>query len=424
MFKGLINMFSKKETFTEGNEDDPPAVDPPAVDPPVVDPPAVDPPAVDPPAVDPPAVDPPAVDTGNETPETNNEPSKIILALNKFFNKDNLMMLLAFLGIFIVLYIALGIYFRIFGSGSQDSLVSAVNAIVLVAVSILGINKYYHLDNNKKNNLLEHLYTSFKDNIGDMETTFGLIVILGFIIGMQKILHLPTPEGNSSFVLDVSNFLLWVVLLFNIIIICFTDLLNIPVLTIIEDAVNSILYGTVINDDDIQIDSGDDGGSGGISPQPAEEVFNVSNNLYTYEDAPHVCAALGARLASYDEIEGAYNKGADWCSYGWSQNQMGFFPTQKETWQKLQSNNARKNSCGRPGVNGGYIPNSKMRLGVNCYGVKPQASESDLERMATSNIVPRSSKDIVTERKIEFWKENADKMLNLNPHSKGDWSSY
>ena len=65
-----------------------------------------------------------------------------------------------------------------------------------------------------------------------------------------------------------------------------------------------------------------------------------------------------------------------------------------------------------------------MRLGVNCYGVKPQASESDLERMATSNIVPRSSKDIVTERKIEFWKENADKMLNLNPHSKGDWSSY
>lgn len=235
MFKGLINMFSKKETFTEGNEDDPPAVDPPAVDPP----------AVDPPAVDPPAVDPPAVDTGNETPETNNEPSKIILALNKFFNKDNLMMLLAFLGIFIVLYIALGIYFRIFGSGSQDSLVSAVNAIVLVAVSILGINKYYHLDNNKKNNLLEHLYTSFKDNIGDTETTFGLIVILGFIIGMQKILHLPTPEGNSSFVLDISNFLLWVVLLFNIIIICFTDLLNIPILTIIEDAVNSILYETV-----------------------------------------------------------------------------------------------------------------------------------------------------------------------------------
>ena len=188
--------------------------------------------------------------------------------------------------------------------------------------------------------------------------------------------------------------------------------------------INKILHGTDNDDDEIINSSSDKSGSGDKNPQPAEEVFNVSNNLYTYEEAPHVCAALGARLASHDEIKGAYEKGADWCSYGWSQNQMGFFPTQKETWEKLQSNTARKNSCGSPGVNGGYMPNYKMRLGVNCYGVKPQASEKDLERMATSNILPRSRKDIITERKIKFWKENADRMLNLNPHSKSDWSLY
>jgi len=398
MFKGLINMFSKKETFTEGNEDDPPVVDPHAVDPP--------------------AVDPPVVDTYVEPHEINEEPSKINSAFNKLYNKDNLIMLIAFLGIFVVLYIAFGFYFRIFGSGSQDTIVRAVNVIGLMALSILVIYEYYNWEN-------KDLYKSFKDNFEDLETTFLLIIMLVFIIGVQKILHLPTTEGNSSFILDISNFILKVLLLLNVLIICFTDLLNIPVLTILEDAINRILHGTVDNDDDIINESSDKRDSGDMNTQPAtEEVFNVSNNLYTYEEAPHVCAALGARLASHDEIKDAYKKGADWCSYGWSQNQMGFFPTQKESWKKLQSNNARKNSCGRPGVNGGYMPNSKMRLGVNCYGVKPQASEKDLERMATSNIVPRSSKDIITERKIEFWKENADRMLNLNPHSKGDWSLY
>ena len=41
MFKGLINMFSKKETFTEGNEDDPPT-DEPSTDEPPTDEPSTD----------------------------------------------------------------------------------------------------------------------------------------------------------------------------------------------------------------------------------------------------------------------------------------------------------------------------------------------------------------------------------------------
>jgi chromate transport protein ChrA len=354
------------------------------------------------------------------------EPSNILSILNKFFNKDNLKMLVAFLGIFIVLYVFLGIYFRTFGSGSQDSLVSSVNAIVLFIVASMGLNKYYHLDDEQKNNLIEYLYTTIKSEIQDIETTFGLIVLLGFIIGMKKILHLPTPDGRSSVVLDTANLLLWTVLLINILLVFFIDILNIPVIQIIEDTINTILYGEIRYTHDNGEENIPNSGTGHSTtpPQPAEEVFNVANNLYTYEDAPHVCSALGARLASYDEVEDAYNKGADWCSYGWSENQMGFFPTQKDTWKKLQSNNAMKNSCGRPGVNGGYMQNPKMRLGVNCYGVKPQASELDKERMVTSNIAPRTSKDVVTERKVAFWKENADKMLNLNPHNKGDWSSY
>ena len=36
---------------------------------------------------------------------------------------------------------------------------------------------------------------------------------------------------------------------------------------------------------------------------------------------------------------------------------MAFFPTQKDTWEKLQANEESKNTCGRPGVNGGYMGN-------------------------------------------------------------------
>lgn len=408
MFQKILDLFSNQEAFKE-----------------YLDAVNTDPINTDPINADPINTDPINTDPVNDTqPQViPREPNKLLILLNQFFNKDNLNMLVTFLGIFIVLYLVLGIYFRIFGMTSQESLISSINIIFLLLVAVTGLSNYYQLDDNKKNNLLGHLYSSFKNNLKDVKITFSLIVMIGFISGLKKLLRLPSQDGNSSFILDTSNLILWITLLLNITVICFTDLLNIPVFTIIEYAINSTLYGENVKDIN-NITETTTIASKPITPQPAEEVFNVSNNIYTSEDAPDVCSALGARLASYDEVEDAYNKGADWCSYGWSENQMGLFPTQKDTWQKLQSNNGMKNSCGRPGVNGGYIPNPKMRLGVNCYGIKPQASDTDMKRMATSKIVPRTSKDIVKERKISFWKENADKMLNLNPHSKGDWSVY
>jgi hypothetical protein len=45
------------------------------------------------------------------------------------------------------------------------------------------------------------------------------------------------------------------------------------------------------------------------------EVFHIYNNKYTYEDARELCSTLDARLATYDEVEEAYNKGGGWCSY-------------------------------------------------------------------------------------------------------------
>ena len=101
------------------------------------------------------------------------------------------------------------------------------------------------------------------------------------------------------------------------------------------------------------------------------QVFNVGNNNYTYDAAKAVCNAYGAELANYDQIENSYNNGGEWCNYGWSANQMAFFPTQKNTWNMLQQNNNTQNACGRPGINGGFIANPYVQFGANCYGVKP-----------------------------------------------------
>lgn len=157
------------------------------------------------------------------------------------------------------------------------------------------------------------------------------------------------------------------------------------------------------------------------------EVFHVANNLYTYDEAPLVCQALGAELATYDQIENAYTNGGEWCGYGWSENQMIFYPTQEYTWAKLQKNPNTKNKCGRPGVNGGFMENKHMTFGVNCYGIKPEPTEQDMEQMARMSkieleAIAKTPEEIALQEKIRFWKENKKDLLNLHSFNYNQWS--
>ena len=105
---------------------------------------------------------------------------------------------------------------------------------------------------------------------------------------------------------------------------------------------------------------------------------------------------------------------------------MALFPTQKLTWFKLQKNPTHKNDCGRPGVNGGYMENPYIRFGVNCYGKKPAATEKDKQEMNANNgiNVPKTSEEMELDKKVQFWKENADKLLNINSFNYNKWSEY
>lgn len=86
---------------------------------------------------------------------------------------------------------------------------------------------------------------------------------------------------------------------------------------------------------------------------------------YTYDEAVQVCIKDNATIATVGQIYDAYNDGKEWCQYGWSDEMMALYPTQTTTWEMLKKQG--KKSCGRPGVNGGYTNNSKIKLGVNCY---------------------------------------------------------
>jgi hypothetical protein len=65
-------------------------------------------------------------------------------------------------------------------------------------------------------------------------------------------------------------------------------------------------------------------------PLVGSEVFHISQNQFTYDEAPAVCAAFGAQLATLEQVIEAYNSGAEWCGYGWTAGGMALYPTQKK----------------------------------------------------------------------------------------------
>jgi len=98
------------------------------------------------------------------------------------------------------------------------------------------------------------------------------------------------------------------------------------------------------------------------------EAYHI-NGQFDYSMARSICKAYDATLATLSQIKDSYQKGGEWCDYGWSEDNMVLYPTQESTWKKYQD--GKKDQCGIPGINGGYNHRLHQRLGVNCYGVKP-----------------------------------------------------
>ena len=152
-----------------------------------------------------------------------------------------------------------------------------------------------------------------------------------------------------------------------------------------------------------------------------KQVYNIPENTFGYSDAKALCSAYGSRLATYNEVEESYKKGGEWCNYGWSADQMALFPTQEKTWTELQKIEGHENDCGRPGINGGYIANPRVKFGVNCYGYKPKMTTQEQELMANKPIYPKTAKDIALEKRVDYWKNKLSEVL-VSPFNHTSWS--
>ena len=156
---------------------------------------------------------------------------------------------------------------------------------------------------------------------------------------------------------------------------------------------------------------------------PAKEVFSVSSNTFSYYDAAPLCKALGAELATYDQVKSAWQKGADWCNYGWVKGQMAVYPTQQDTYDTLQQGPAeQRGACGKPGLNGGYFDNPELKYGVTCIGPKPSQSSHDATSITSGATRPLTSQGLAFENKVQQFKEQAES-LGILPFNSGKWLS-
>lgn len=339
------------------------------------------------------------------------------------FNKDNyfdittLFLTASFLAIYFIVYIFLGIFYE----NSDPSHGTTTDILIFLIIIAYGLLHYYSLSSSEQDTYWTDLLNSSKKYLNNAYSILEVgLFILFLYIGIYFLGIPMTPDGKPpgiSLLESKSYILLFVLVTIQF----FKYILKIDII--------GVIFGDIpLNNDESKDESKDKSKDDKKidEKKSKEEAYNISNNLYTYEDAKSVCKALGSRLATYDEIEDAYNNGAEWGTYGWSEGQHAYFPTQKETWKKLQDISGHQHDLGRPGVNGGYFSNPNVRFGVNCYGVKPPMTDAEKALMSAKKdyVYPKNPADIALEAKVNFWKKNRDKLLVLNGYNTNSWSRY
>jgi hypothetical protein len=152
-----------------------------------------------------------------------------------------------------------------------------------------------------------------------------------------------------------------------------------------------------------------------------KQVFNIPGNNYDYNTAKALCKAYDADLATYSQVEDSYEKGGEWCNYGWSEGQMALFPTQQASYDSLQKIEGHENDCGRPGINGGYIANPNVQFGANCYGIKPLIRQEENDLMKTMTPYPETEKDREFQRQVNALKNKVNEIL-VSPFNYKSWT--
>ncbi len=335
------------------------------------------------------------------------------------FNKSNIVIIVWFLAI----YLILSFIIRLTSSSTsttESRMITITRTFDFLSLSFLLvflIASYYLKSESEKESIVRDMYTSFTDYIDNPVSTFSVALFLIVFYIVVLVVGIPMDMNKPIFISIIESGA-WLLFAVVLIVGFFSYFLNVS----ISDALNRSFGDVWDRPTDA---SGNTAVSGNTVASsvivPKKQVFNIANNIYTYDDAQAVCKAFDSRLATYDEVEKSYNEGGEWCNYGWSEDQSIYFPTQKATWESLQKTKT-PNSCGRPGINGGYIDNPNTRFGVNCYGVKPNPTSGELQYMMKTT--PKTPEDAVVDLKVQLFKEKRDLLTRVNGFNKDKWSAY
>lgn len=114
--------------------------------------------------------------------------------------------------------------------------------------------------------------------------------------------------------------------------------------------------------------------------EKGKEVFTIDRNLFEFKEAEAVCKHYNSEVATYSQVEEAQKNGANWCNYGWIKNGQAVYPIQKDFYDNLTEKQKAEKHCGEgQAIVGGFMPSKNIRLGVTCYGVKPNADPARLD---------------------------------------------
>lgn len=339
--------------------------------------------------------------------------------LDSVFNQNNLIIVGWFVGVYMVVYLGLGIFYKKEGEESsfKKNVKKIIDFLFVILLVFMLITFFYLLSKDEQNEYTEEVY---KTVVSYLDSPYSLLPIIAILIAFYIVIYLfriPTDE-NKPFSVSFIEGLLWVTLVIIVLVQFFKQVFNLSLLDFLNEMQET--------KDEIEEEQNteEQPSTSLFGENPDHEVFHISNNKYTYDDAKAICKSYNSELATYKQVENSYNNGGEWCGYGWSDDQMALFPTQQETYDKLKENGSEvQHNCGRPGINGGYITNPYIKFGVNCFGKKPEATSADQARMEVGELaLPQTAAQRELQAKIDYWKDNAAELLQVSSFNKDNWN--
>jgi len=362
--------------------------------------------------------------TKSESKENNNtnySSSRNIISLS------NIIFLIWFLLIYLVIFYLIKTFYRNDTDPLKENMALSrgIDIFIFGLLIIIILLSYWSLSEKDKQNLVGYGLNWTYEFYKNPNTFFNCLIFIVLFYLFVYLFGVPMTKETRPLSIYFLEQKLWIILITVIIVDFFIYILKIPIVDMIfgdDRGITKAWYNlrSELKENEYKKETKTDNKPKVKKP----EVFNISNNLYNYSDAKAVCKAFNAELATIDQIHEAYDKGAEWCVNSWSANQQVLYPTQKSTYERLQKLKGQENSCGRTGVNGGYVSNPLLLYGVNCYGIKPDPTKVEKAKMTSVKdyVPPKSKEDMILEAKVNFWKNNKDNYMTVSPFNSDKWS--